>query len=162
MDHLPPVSVCTTYPLYQCGPPTPYLFCLFVHMYTLACNWQQPFLNDSAEWRRVIVENISWSISTKVWDQAGIKLATPGSAVRLASVARHITDCATRPGPTPYISVNYLPPYISVDHLPPISVWTTYPYISVDRLAGVYTSIKSTKIKIIPYNSNFGTKQHIL
>ena len=23
---------------------------------------------------------------------------TPGSAVRLASVARHITDCATRPG----------------------------------------------------------------
>ena len=26
----------------------------------------------------------------------GIELATPGSAVRLASVARHITDCATR------------------------------------------------------------------
>ena len=23
---------------------------------------------------------------------------TPGSAVRLASVARHVTDCATRPG----------------------------------------------------------------
>ena len=45
------------------------------------------------------VEVISWSISTKVWDWAGIKLATPGSAVRLASVARHITDCATRPGP---------------------------------------------------------------
>ena len=30
---------------------------------------------------------------------AGIELATPGSAVRLASVARHVTDCATRPGP---------------------------------------------------------------
>ena len=44
------------------------------------------------------VEIISWSISTKVWDRAGIELATPESAVRLASVARHVTDCATRPG----------------------------------------------------------------
>ena len=35
---------------------------------------------------------------TKVWDQAGIKLETPGSAVRLASVARHVNDCAMRPG----------------------------------------------------------------
>ena len=34
----------------------------------------------------------------KVWDWAGIDLATPGSAVRLASVARHVTDCTTRPG----------------------------------------------------------------
>ena len=41
------------------------------------------------------VEIISWSISTKVW--VGIELATPGSAVRLASVARHPTYCATRP-----------------------------------------------------------------
>ena len=44
------------------------------------------------------VEIISRSISTKVWEQAGIQLATPGSAVRLASVARHVTDCATRSG----------------------------------------------------------------
>ena len=44
------------------------------------------------------VEIISLSISTKVWDRAGIELATPGSAVRHASVARHVTDCATRPG----------------------------------------------------------------
>ena len=44
------------------------------------------------------VEIISWSISMRVWDWAGIVLATPGSAVRLASVARHVTDCATRPG----------------------------------------------------------------
>ena len=44
------------------------------------------------------VEIISWSISTKVWDQAGIELATPWSAVRHASVARHVTDCSTRPG----------------------------------------------------------------
>ena len=29
--------------------------------------------------------------------EAGIELATPGSAVRHASVARHVTDCATRP-----------------------------------------------------------------
>ena len=34
----------------------------------------------------------------KVRDQAGIELGTPGSAVRLASVARHITDCTTQPG----------------------------------------------------------------
>ena len=27
------------------------------------------------------VEIISWSISTKVWDQTGMELATPGSAV---------------------------------------------------------------------------------
>ena len=27
---------------------------------------------------------------------------TPGSAVRLASVARHVTDCATRPATTGY------------------------------------------------------------
>ena len=36
-------------------------------------------------------------ISTKVWDWTGIELATHGSAVRLASVARHVTDCATQP-----------------------------------------------------------------
>ena len=62
-------------------------------------NWQQPFLNESAEGRRMAVEIISWSISTKVWDWTGIELATPGSAVRHASVARHVTDCATWPGP---------------------------------------------------------------
>ena len=44
------------------------------------------------------VEIISWSISTKVWYRAGIELATPGSAVRLASVATHVTDCAMLPG----------------------------------------------------------------
>ena len=43
-------------------------------------------------------EIISRSISTKVWYRAGIELATPGSAVRHASVARHVTDCATLPG----------------------------------------------------------------
>ena len=43
------------------------------------------------------VEITSWSISTKVWYRTGIELATPGSAVRHASVARHVTDCATWP-----------------------------------------------------------------
>ena len=38
------------------------------------------------------IEIISQSISTKVWDRAGIQLATPGSAARL------VTDCATQPG----------------------------------------------------------------
>ena len=61
--------------------------------HTFACNWQQPFLNDSAEGRRMTVRIISWSIYTKVWDLA----ATPGSAVKLTSVARHFTICATRP-----------------------------------------------------------------
>ena len=55
-------------------------------------------MNDSAEGRRMTVEFISWSISTKVWDRAGIELATPGIAVSFASLARHVTDCATRPG----------------------------------------------------------------
>ena len=32
-----------------------------------------------------MTETISRSISTKVWDRAGIKLATPGSAVRLTT-----------------------------------------------------------------------------
>ena len=44
------------------------------------------------------VEIISRSISTKVWDRTGIELATPGSAVNHASVARHVTNCATLPG----------------------------------------------------------------
>ena len=68
--------------------------------HTFACNWQQPFMNDSAKGRRMTVEIISWSISTKVWDRAGIELATPRSSVSFASVTRHVTDCATRPGTT--------------------------------------------------------------
>ena len=55
---------------------------------------------------RMTVEIISQSISTKVWDQAGIEPATPGSAVRLASVARHVTDCAMRLGHCPGVTLN--------------------------------------------------------
>ena len=32
----------------------------------------------------------------RVWDWAEIKLANPGSAIRLASVARHVSDCGTQ------------------------------------------------------------------
>ena len=69
----------------------------FVHILSLVTdNNPSSILNDSAEGRRMTVDFISKSISTKVLDQAGIKFPTPGSAVRLASVARHVTDCATR------------------------------------------------------------------
>ena len=53
------------------------------------------------------VEIILWSFSTKVWDQARIELATPGSAVRVTSVDRHFTDCDTRPGKLWVIHVNF-------------------------------------------------------
>ena len=39
------------------------------------------------------LEIISWSISTKVWDQARIEPATPSFAVRQASVVGHVTNC---------------------------------------------------------------------
>ena len=42
------------------------------------------------------VENISRSISSKVWDRAGIKLVNPGAAVRHAPAVGHIADFATR------------------------------------------------------------------
>ena len=45
------------------------------------------------------IEIISWSISTKEWDRAEIELPTPVSAVKHASVVRHITEWATQPGP---------------------------------------------------------------
>ena len=46
-----------------------------------------PFLNQR-KGGEMAVEIISLSISAKVWDGVGIKLETPGSAVR------HIADCA--------------------------------------------------------------------
>ena len=36
---------------------------------------------------------------------AGIELETPGPAVRLGSVARHVINCATRPGYTGFTEV---------------------------------------------------------
>ena len=59
--------------------------------------WLTTVLLESAEGIRMAVEIISWSISEKVWDQAGIKLATPGSAVRHVSAVRQFTDCSVRP-----------------------------------------------------------------
>ena len=49
-------------------------------------------MKKSAEGKRITVEIISLPVSSKVWDRARIELA------RNASVGRHITDCATRPG----------------------------------------------------------------
>ena len=43
------------------------------------------------------MEIISRSISTKVWDLAGIELVIPGSAVREVSAVIQITDCAMQP-----------------------------------------------------------------
>ena len=54
------------------------------------------------------VEIISRSIPTKAWYRAGIELATPGTAVRHASVARHVTDCATQPGNISYMFFRFL------------------------------------------------------
>ena len=47
-------------------------------------------------------QTFSWAslnkqLTSKVWDWAGIELATPESAVRPASVARHVTNCAMQP-----------------------------------------------------------------
>ena len=67
---------------------------LVIRAHTFSCNWQQPFLKKSAEGGRMTLEINSWSLSTTVWDRAGIKLVTPGSVVRRESVVRNVTDCA--------------------------------------------------------------------
>ena len=132
--------------------------------HTFACNWQQPFMNDSAEGRRMTVEIISWSISTKVWDQAGIELATPGSAVSFASVTGQVTDCATRP------TMWYVRPAKAQTNLglrvvwsePLLVVWLFYDCKATDRtsfrvsklqrrlhrLVWVYTCQNSTLLEI--------------
>ena len=74
--------------------------------HTFACSWQQPFLNDSAEGRGMTVKIISWLISTKVWDRAGIELVTRRTAGRHASVVRHATLPTALRGPV-YLSVNH-------------------------------------------------------
>ena len=58
----------------------------------------EPLRSLWAEGRRMTVEIVSWLISTKVWDHAGIELAIPGYAVRRTSIARHVIDSAARPG----------------------------------------------------------------
>ena len=60
--------------------------------------------------RSTAVEIISWPVSTKVWDQAGIELATPGSEVRC------VTHCNNGPGNmvfTQNMIFNYRTPYLS-------------------------------------------------
>ena len=81
------------------------------------------------------VEIISWSISTKVWDRVGIELATPGSAVRFASVAKHVTDCATRPGNL----LNTWPEdrlgYYEWGQFPGEACWSCFPWWILTRIA---------------------------
>ena len=48
---------------------------------------------ESGEGRRMTIEII---FIIKVWDWAGIRLTTPGYAVRNISAARHVTDCDAR------------------------------------------------------------------
>ena len=59
----------------------------FVHILSLVTDNNPSWTIHSAEGRRMTLEIISRSISTKVWDWAEIELPTPGSAVRHASVA---------------------------------------------------------------------------
>ena len=47
-----------------------------------------------------------------------MELATPGSAVRLAYVARHVTDCATPPGKLNFIFANSADPDEMPHHAP--------------------------------------------
>ena len=61
-----------------------------IHSVLYWYNWRKTLIESAEGWRKA-VEIISWSISTKVWDRAGIDLVTPGSAVRYA------TDCTTPP-----------------------------------------------------------------
>ena len=58
---------------------------------TLACNWQQLFLN---QWKEMAVEIISWSISTKVWGLARIELLTPAlqDPVSKSGADPHVND----------------------------------------------------------------------
>ena len=67
----------------------------------------------------MVVEIISRPISTKVWDQTGIELLTPGSAARHISEARHVTDCATWPGGILRVYTCKIFLYVPVDALSP-------------------------------------------
>ena len=59
-----------------------------VHILSLVAENNPAWMVHSAEGRRMTTKIISWSISTKEWDRAIIEPATPGSAVRHASVGR--------------------------------------------------------------------------
>ena len=69
-------------------------FVLDMHLTSTSCT----YFRLKPDGRRMVIEIISRSISTNVWDGAGINLTTPGSADRFASVARHVIDCACCPG----------------------------------------------------------------
>ena len=103
----------------------------------------------------------------KVWDRAGIELGAPGSSVRLASVARHVTDCATQPGKISVVktytgkrcTVWYVPKSWSLNNNLNIASKT----FKADSLLAVTTNIlvhwvsliKSNKKKIWNFLDNF-------
>ena len=66
----------------------------FVHILSLVTDNNPSSISGREENESVI---FSLSVSTKVWDQVGTVLATPGSALRHAVSVRHVTDFATRP-----------------------------------------------------------------
>ena len=65
----------------------------FVHILSLVTD--NPSLISGR--RRMTVQIIIGSISTKVWDRTLIELATPGFAARHKSATRYVTDCALWP-----------------------------------------------------------------
>ena len=62
----------------------------------------------------------------KVWDRAGIKFATPGSAVSLTSVARHVTYCATRPGSKAMVQLLLIHCLLSLPLFVGVCVWSLF------------------------------------
>ena len=63
--------------------------------------------------------------------RVGIKLVTPGSAVRLASVARHVTDCATPPGTALY------------------EPWKLYTYNKCSKISNTFLFLFSNEMLVI-------------
>ena len=72
---------------------------LIKRLTSTSCTYKKSLVTTThLEWfsrrEEITTEIISWPIFMKVWDRTRIELVTPGSAVRQASVARHVTDCA--------------------------------------------------------------------
>ena len=91
------------------------------------------------------VEIISWSISTKVRYRVGIELATPGSAVRHASVARQLPTALR--GPVVKVSALKLT-HSQILHKALralLSLWVSHRCLHIDKIH---------KIKIHSYNIN--------
>ena len=83
----------STFQLKYCAklPPTFWVNqCTFYNYRIVTYHWQKPWMNQrkGGQWPYNYI--ISWSISTKVSYSTGIKLGTPGSAIRRASGCKHV------------------------------------------------------------------------